>query len=314
LAILKIIIFKDVLMLEQIMITVLANATYDLLKLGISSGKDILMQIINGDMDKELQRVEDYAKHKTEINTFLEDNEANLISEINNIISNNNINSYSEIKKSFDDVIKKLCEQDSKIQNIIAKSNTGNINNIGNMTNSSINNYGNSYDCSNKTIIQNTKNKSDIRCIVNLLININVDYDNNVNMRDFTPDIVAKINQNKLSGIWHKILCDDYSVYESLISDVLDGYDGSGISRKDQFLRNLNYYYHDVLAELRINPNDIDSIGCNSTIILDGIKTALLNILKINNDTIHTYDERMLSLIIMYAFVDCKVLAEPKNN
>lgn len=131
----------------------------------------------------------------------------------------------------------------------------------------------------------------------------NLDYDNNTEIFD----IDNKILYNNLKH--NKIYIDEYKVYYGKIDTIYKELENFNSFKKTKLLRKIRQFYLDEIKENYNGTNDINIIRENSDNIFDDIKKRIENCLSdVKKDDVYI----ALPIILVDAFIRCKILEEPK--
>lgn len=156
----------------------------------------------------------------------------------------------------------------------------------------------------------NQKKDSAIRKFLNLLLE-----SNHINDETFKAqiafDINEKIAQNNVTDHWLEIINDEYFNYENAISHILNQDNTNGIPKKSIFVSIIGDYYREAKVKLNLFSASIEKIAENSTIILDETVNLYIDFLKENGENTEESDRYLLKILIVYGFMECKVLEKP---
>ncbi|WP_297207723.1 ABC-three component system protein [uncultured Brachyspira sp.] len=131
----------------------------------------------------------------------------------------------------------------------------------------------------------------------------NLDYDNKAEIFD----IDNKILYNNLKH--NKIYIDEYKVYYGKIDAIYKELENFNSFKKTKLLRKIRQFYIDEIKENYNGTNDINIIRENSDNIFDNIKERIENCLSnVEEDDVYI----ALPIILVDAFIRCKILEEPK--
>ena len=131
----------------------------------------------------------------------------------------------------------------------------------------------------------------------------NLDYDNNTEIFD----INNKILYNNLKH--NKIYIDEYKVYYGKIDAIYKELENFNSFKKTKLLRKIRQFYIDEIKENYNGTNDINIIRENSDNIFDNVKERIENCLSnVEEDDVYI----ALPIILVDAFIRCKILEEPK--
>ncbi|CAC9611364.1 hypothetical protein [uncultured Gammaproteobacteria bacterium] len=119
----------------------------------------------------------------------------------------------------------------------------------------------------------------------------------------FKPEDKIQYNNIKI----YKPLFDEYKIYSSKLNAIYDEIDAEGSLKKIMLLRNIKSIYLKIKGQLGINSQaDIQNQADN---IIEQVESELLN--KIGNDLDEENIEFAIKVILVDAFMRCKILEEP---
>lgn len=160
-------------------------------------------------------------------------------------------------------------------------------------------------------IYNNQQRESTIRKFLNLLLDSEYIKDEPFE-KQLPFDIDAKIDQNKVSDQWLEIINDEYFNYEDAISNILSNDNENGIPKRSIFLSTIGDYYREVKIKLNLYSKPIETIALKSTEILDETLNMYVDFLVKNNEHTNDSDKFLLKILVVYGFMECKVLEKPK--
>lgn len=151
--------------------------------------------------------------------------------------------------------------------------------------------------------------------ILNMAINAISDIDFNQEYRDLNLiesfNIDAKIKYNSIKR--NKNLIEDQSRYYGKINGLYSELERQGSFKKEKLLRNINFLYKRIKSKyVQDNENELEIIQSNADNIFETVENELLNIIDKNqssNEDIYF----ALPIILVDAFMRCKILEEPKE-
>lgn len=146
---------------------------------------------------------------------------------------------------------------------------------------------------------------------INAISDINFDQeDTDLNLiKSFNID--AKIEYNSIKR--NKHLIEDHGRYYGKINILYSELERQGSFKKEKLLRNINFLYKRIKSNyIEDNKNELEIIQANADDIVEAVENELLNIIDKNQST----NEDIyfsLPIILVDAFMRCKILEEPKT-
>ncbi len=135
--------------------------------------------------------------------------------------------------------------------------------------------------------------------------------DDNIEETNTTFNIENKIKFNSIKR--NKFIIEEYSKYYGKINTLYSELEKQGSFKKEKLLRNINHIYNKIKSKyIADNENSIEIIQKNADNIFEAVETELMNIIDIeqsNNEDIFF----ALPIIMVDAFMRCKILEEPKK-
>jgi len=130
--------------------------------------------------------------------------------------------------------------------------------------------------------------------------------DKNIGM---PPNIDSKIKFNDIKR--NKSLIKEYAVYQAKLNPLYNELENQGSFKKEKLLRNIRQLYLKVKGRYASgSDNELDVVRANADNIIEDIEEELITKITDNN----TYEEDIsfgISIIIVDAFMRCKILEEP---
>lgn len=146
---------------------------------------------------------------------------------------------------------------------------------------------------------------------INAISNIDFNDENEDNGKK-SFDINDKISFNAIKR--NKALIEEYKIYYSQLNSLYSELETAGDFRKEKLLRNIKLIYLKIKGEYVTDSTDImNIIRQNADNIIEDIENQLLEMIE--NDPKH-YEEDItfgISVIMVDAFMRCKILEEPKE-
>ena len=125
-------------------------------------------------------------------------------------------------------------------------------------------------------------------------------------------NINDKISFNAIKR--NKVLIEEYKIYYSQLNTLYSELEKAGTFRKEKLLRNIKRIYLKVKGKYVIDSTDtIKIIRQNADNIIEDIENQLLEMIEKNEK--HCEEDIMfgISVIMVDAFIRCKILEEPKK-
>ena len=143
----------------------------------------------------------------------------------------------------------------------------------------------------------------------------NVDFNDSDNRKKtfnaFSID--EKISYNGIER--NKALIDEYKVFHSKINALYTELEIQGSPLKERLLRNIRTIYIRTKGKyIGTSANPIEIIQKNADNIIEDIENELLDLIELDDET---YEEDIsfgISIIMVDAFMRCKILEEPKHD
>lgn len=148
-----------------------------------------------------------------------------------------------------------------------------------------------------------------INKIINKISELDLD-GNNDNNKKSSFDIQEKLDYNSLQK--NRPLIEEYKVYYAKINALYNELDKQGSLKKTLLLRNIRHIYK-IISKNYFNENTKNHqeiIIKNSDKIFKEIENYILDRIENNTDN----DLFAVSLIMVHAFMECKILEEPKKS
>lgn len=159
---------------------------------------------------------------------------------------------------------------------------------------------------------QNQKTDSELRRILNILIETKyIDEETSANPTPF--EIIDKIDKNRLSDDWKDMINNEYFKYENAISNILNAETLNGVSNKSIFLDMMYDTYREAKKSLELIGKSIEEISEKSSELLDSVIDSYMTFLKTNDEHNNYGDKYLIKVIIIYGFMECKVLENPNR-
>lgn len=126
--------------------------------------------------------------------------------------------------------------------------------------------------------------------------------------------IEEKIRYNDIKE--HKSVLDEYKVYHGKLNKIYEEIEQGGSFKKERLLKNIRHSY----LEARGNLTDgaITSIRANADKLIDEVEKSLWKLIEKSNnlsaDVSYEAIELSIQIIMVDAFMRCKILEEPNDN
>lgn len=159
-------------------------------------------------------------------------------------------------------------------------------------------------------IFDNQKKDSNLRRFLNLLLNSNSIKDE-PKVPSLPFKIEDKIDKNNVCDDWLEIIENEYFKYEDAISNILNADNENGIANKSIFLDTMSEYYRNVKKSLNLYGASIENIAENSSVILDETVNLYVDFLKSKGEDTEESDKYLVKILVVYGFMECKVLEKP---
>lgn len=154
------------------------------------------------------------------------------------------------------------------------------------------------------------KNSTLLSQAINALANIDMDEEliESVNMQSF--NISEKISYNAIQE--NRYLIEEYKVYDGKIDSLYNELEKSGSFKKDKLLRTIRTVYLRLKGKYTLNSsNELESIRENSDKIMNDIQNFLFKEIEKTELDIHDDAFIAIPIIIVDAFMRCKILEKP---
>lgn len=123
-------------------------------------------------------------------------------------------------------------------------------------------------------------------------------------------DIDVKIRFNDIKR--NKFIIDEYKVFYPKVNSIYRELESQGSFKKEKLLRNINNLYLRKKGHYIINEeNEIEQIRENADNIFEDIENELFNLVKKDDMFYHEDIVFGISIIMVDAFMRCKILEEP---
>lgn len=156
-----------------------------------------------------------------------------------------------------------------------------------------------------------TRNPSMLKNAINAISNLSLeDIIESEELNVYNPKL--KLNYNSVKTNYS--LIQDYKVYQGKINSLYDELERQGSIKKEKLLSNVNQIYAKIKGGYVLDSeNPLEIIRLNADNILDDVFDELYGQLENSN----IYDEDIIigvRLILVDAFIRCKILEEPIGN
>jgi len=127
-----------------------------------------------------------------------------------------------------------------------------------------------------------------------------------------------KIEFNNVKGF--KFVIDEYKIYQGKIEAIYNVIEASGSNKKSLILKNIRNIYlitkADVFKGKEQTADELNIVKQNADLILENVRERLRNqIIKSANVEVSIEGiDVALSIIVVDAFIRCKILEEPKKD
>lgn len=158
-----------------------------------------------------------------------------------------------------------------------------------------------------------TTKSSLLKVAIDAISNINFEYGKLNN--DFTKpfNIEEKITYNSIKR--NKALIEERKIFHSKINELYNELEIQGSFKKDKLLRNIRTVYLKIKGKyVGDSASVMDIVRQNADNIIDGVEDELLKLIGKN---FQGYEEDIsfgISIILVDAFMRCRILEEPKND
>lgn len=126
-------------------------------------------------------------------------------------------------------------------------------------------------------------------------------------------NISSKISFNEIKR--NKSLIEEYKVHYSRINSLYDELERQGSFKKEKLLKNVNRIYLNAKGKYVLDSsNQIEIIKANSDAIIDDVFEELMKVVEDDKQLIKEDITLGISLIMVDAFMRCKILEEPPND
>lgn len=127
--------------------------------------------------------------------------------------------------------------------------------------------------------------------------------------------IAAKIQYNNV--IEFRPILDEYKIHIGKLSSIYQEFDSQGTNKTSKVLSNIRYHYLKVKAEFKVSSpgkTDVEIVKENADAIINKVQERLMA--EINNaiNITESFETINISLLVVLidAFIKCKILEEPK--
>jgi hypothetical protein len=155
------------------------------------------------------------------------------------------------------------------------------------------------------------KNPSMLKNAINAISNLTLDaISESENLNVYNPK--QKLSYNSVKTNYS--LIQDYKIYQGKINNLYDELERQGSIKKEKLLSNINQIYIKIKGKYVLDSdNPLEIIRLNSDNILNDVADDLY--IKLENSNL--FDEDIIlgiKLILVDAFIRCKILEEPVEN
>lgn len=156
-----------------------------------------------------------------------------------------------------------------------------------------------------------SRNPSMLRSTINAISSISLeDISETDKLNVYNPKL--KLNYNAVKSNYS--LIQDYKVYQGKINSLYDELERQGSIKKEKLLSNINQIYIKIKGKYVLDSeNPLEIIRLNSDNIINDVSDELY--IKLENSNL--FDEDIIlgiKLILVDAFIRCKILEEPIDN
>ncbi len=151
-----------------------------------------------------------------------------------------------------------------------------------------------------------------LKLAVNAISNVEFEDQDGIVSNNKSFDIEAKISHNDIKR--NRSLIDSYRVYYAKINSIYDELEKQGSFKKEKLLRNIKNIYLKARGGYVVNSADpISIIRLNADNIIENIEDELFNLINKNRDQNKEDIAFEISIIMVDAFMRCKILEEPNT-
>lgn len=126
--------------------------------------------------------------------------------------------------------------------------------------------------------------------------------------------IEDKIQHNDIKE--HKQILEEYKVYHGKLNKIYEEIEQEGSFKKEQLLNNIKRFY--LSAKGKLTDGSIDSVRGNADRLIDEVEKSLWQVIEKSNnlseDVLFEAIELSIQIIMVDAFMRCKILEEPNDN
>jgi len=155
------------------------------------------------------------------------------------------------------------------------------------------------------------RNPSMLKNTINAISNLSLDAIlESENLNVYNPKL--KLNYNSVKTNYS--LIQDYKIYQGKINNLYDELERQGSIKKEKLLSNVNQIYIKIKGQYVLDSdNPLEIIRLNSDNILNDVSDELF--IKLENSNLFEEDILLgIKLILVDAFIRCKILEEPTGN
>ncbi len=169
-------------------------------------------------------------------------------------------------------------------------------------------------DHESKYLYNPNTNTSLLKIAINAIAEIDFEKDINQSRESIhAVDIDYKISYNDVKR--NKSLIDQYKIYFARINTLYNELQNQGSFKRENLLRNINRIYLKVKGNYVGNAiNPIELIRANADSIIEDVEQELLKIIEDKNSSYAENSSFELSIIMVDAFMRCKILEEPPKQ
>lgn len=126
--------------------------------------------------------------------------------------------------------------------------------------------------------------------------------------------IEDKIQHNDIKE--HKQILEEYKVYHGKLNKIYEEIEQEGSFKKEQLLNNIKRFY--LTAKGKLTDGSISSVRANADKLIDEVEKSLWQVIEKSNnlseDVLFEAIELSIQIIMVDAFMRCKILEEPNDN
>ncbi len=154
------------------------------------------------------------------------------------------------------------------------------------------------------------RNSSLLKTAIDAISDLEFEIDEGDDIKTKPFDIDVKIHYNDIKR--NKYIINEYKVFYPKVNSLYRELEAQGSFKKDKLLRNINNLYLRKKGEyLNGNQNLIEQIRENADNIFEDIENELFNLVKQDGEFYHEDIVYGISIIMVDAFMRCKILEEP---